>query len=117
MTRHSDNVIWDGLATIPNIINMHKMNNIINAQDKYILYPVPCPNGFTPFNEDWYINEKGCLMNARTEYHIHAEELGMNHWMCHLMQKRWFDANTFIPAYFEACRRYGITTVEMCITH
>ena len=93
------------------------MNNIINAHNKYILYPVPCPNGFAPFNEDWYISENGCLMNARAEYHIHADELEKSHWIGHLMQKRWFDANTFIPAYFEACRRYGVTSVEMCIIH
>ena len=47
-------------------------------------------------------------------YLIYAERLAEPFWILHLLSsKKWFDANTFIPAYFEACRRAGIKKVTI----
>ena len=93
------------------------MNETINASEKYQYRKFPCPEGFTTFNEDWFISEDGSIRASRAEYTIFSGELANDHWLLHLMSKRWFDANTFIPAYFEACRRRGLKVVPMRIEY
>lgn len=87
---------------------------VIDTSDKKF-YPVcvQCPESWTEFNEDWIIGMDGHLVSTRSGYDIVADELGKGHWFVHLMEKRWFDANTFLPAYFEACRRAGIKSVTI----
>lgn len=64
------------------------------------------------FNRQWWITPKGdmCALGC---YDIAAHRLKEPSWLLHLSEKRWFDANLFIPAWFEACRRAGITEVTM----
>lgn len=72
--------------------------------------------GFSQFNEDWWISPQGD-MNHVSDYCINAYRLGEDDWILHLMEKSWFDANTFLPAYFEACRRAEIKTVEIRVRY
>ena len=88
------------------------MNHVINHFEKYCFsnkYPIP--EGYEKYNEDWCLTADGDMYNVRTDYEIGSDRLNEDDWILHLMQKRWFDANTFIPAYFEACRRKGIPVV------
>ena len=63
------------------------------------------PSGYEEWNEDWAIAEDGSMI-FQNHYRIDSERLDESDWILHLMTtKNWFDANTFIPAYFEACRR------------
>ena len=64
------------------------------------------------FNEDWAISDDGDLLGLGY-YLISSHRLKEGNWLLHLMGKKWFDANTFIPAYFEACRRAGLKTVTV----
>lgn len=51
----------------------------------------------------------GGSMIFQNFYRIDSELLEESNWILHLMlTKNWFDANTFIPAYFEACKGAGI---------
>ena len=68
----------------------------------------PCPKGYEQYNEDWYLSPTGDMAYTGNLYPIYDYQLEQNDWMIHLMEKKWFDANTFIPAYFEACKRKGI---------
>ena len=63
------------------------------------------PEGFEVFNEDWLINEVGDLHYRHHYYPIDARDL-KEELIKHLMQKKWFDANTFMPAYFEGQFRW-----------
>lgn len=74
---------------------------------------IPCPQGFDKFNDDWYLNTEGCIHSTRMPYMIGAEDLDFDDWFLHLMEKRWFDANTFLPAYMEACKRSGKQIVKV----
>lgn len=65
------------------------------------------------FNEDWWIDVRGDMYQVREEYDIVADRLDEGDWIRHLMTKAWFDANTFLPAYFEACKRAGISKVTI----
>lgn len=90
---------------------------IIETKSKWSFGWPGCPNGYEQFNEDWQLSPKGdmCFHNGR--YDIEAERLKEDDWIIHLMEKAWFDANTFIPAYFEACRRAGVKKVEILTTY
>lgn len=68
------------------------------------------------FNEDWAISEDGDLLGLGY-YLISSYRLNEGNWLLHLMGKVWFDANTFIPAYFEACRRAGLKSVKVTIDY
>ena len=70
------------------------------------------PRGYAMFNEDWALSKKGD-MRGNGCYDIISERLEEGDWILHLMEKMWFDANTFLPAYFEACRRAGIKQVTI----
>ncbi len=63
--------------------------------------------------KDWNISPDGELFHNTTRYQISAQELDKKDWILHMMGKRWVNFNTFIPAYFEACRRAGIDTIKM----
>lgn len=73
------------------------------------------PKGYEEFNEDWYLSTRGDMINSWNGYPIYHNQLTRNDWVLHLMAKMWFDANTFIPAYFEACRRIGVKSVDMLL--
>lgn len=58
------------------------------------------------FNKDWNIDPTGNLEHAKRGYFIESARLTEEDWLLHLStSKAWFDANTFLPAYFEACKR------------
>lgn len=67
---------------------------------------------FEVFNEDWAINADGDL-TGWGYYLIDCNRLAEDNWLIHLMSKARFDANTFIPAYIEACKRANIQKVTM----
>ena len=71
------------------------------------------PEGYEPYNDDWFLSRKGDMLNRLSDYNISHDTIGHGDWLIHLMEKRWFDANTFIPAWFEACRRARVKTVRM----
>ena len=62
---------------------------------------------FKRFNEDWAINEDGDLLGWGY-YFIDCNRLNKGDWLIHLMEKKMFDANTFIPAFREACWIAGV---------
>ena len=65
---------------------------------------------------DWEITEDGDLREIHGDYTIAHDRLTENDWILHLDGRRGVDLNTFIPAYFEACRRAGIRELKI-ITH
>ena len=83
------------------------------------IYPpqYPCPIDFRYFNEDWCIGLYGDMFDRRTGYLIHHDELKKDHWYVHLRDKMWFDADTFLPAYFRACEMAGIKVVKLRIDY
>lgn len=87
-------------------------------KEKY-LYPtrIPRPKDFKDFNEDWYVGLNGDLLGKRTGYHIPHYDLERDHWFVHLKDKMWFDADTFLPAYFKACEMAGIKVVKLRIDY
>lgn len=93
------------------------MERIIDTSKKICFSRYICPAGYEVYNVDWFLSPLGDMMNAISSYQIGSDVLDRNDWVLHLSEKRWFDANTFIPAYFEACRRKGIKTVQMCISY
>lgn len=62
---------------------------------------------------DWEISPKGDLCHKKMGYNIYNNQLNQNDWILHMMEKGWCDLNTFIPAYFEACRRAGINSLKI----
>ncbi len=70
------------------------------------------PKGVKKFNKDWYLSETGDMWHV-TDYTIEKERLEEDDWILHLMTKGWFDANTFLPAYFEALKRAKINEVTI----
>jgi hypothetical protein len=72
---------------------------------------------FELYNKDWFMSEHGDMCFAYFGYFIDAHRLGEGDWFLHLMGKKWFDANTFLPAYFEACERAGIKEVKVRISY
>lgn len=69
------------------------------------------------FNDDWWLSDAGDMWNGKGCYAIYENRLAEGDWLLHLMGKVWFDANTFIPAYFDACRRVGIKKVTINIDY
>jgi len=76
-----------------------------------------CPDGYIEYNDDWFIGADGTMRNAWSGYEIDGDRLSEDDWILHCMTKRWFDANTFLPAYFEACRTIGLKVVPMRISY
>lgn len=72
--------------------------------------------GYEKFNSDWYIDKIG-NMNHVSDYPIDANRLTEDDWFLHLMEKSWFDANTFLPAYFEALRRAGYKSFNQIVKY
>lgn len=64
------------------------------------------------YNSQWWLTPSGDMCAMGT-YEIGADHLATPSWLMHLGEKSWFDANKFIPAWFEACRRAGIDEVTM----
>jgi hypothetical protein len=89
------------------------------SKTEKVLYPVriPRPNFYYDFNEDWYVGLDGDLLDRRTGYHIPCDELRKDHWFAHLKDKLWFDADTFLPAYFRACELAGLKVVKLRIDY
>lgn len=86
----------------------------IDSSTKFDFPRCSCPLcGYEEYNEDWFLSPDGDMMNCRSGYEIERDVLDHDDWILQLMDKRWFDANTFIPAYYEACRRKGIHVVQM----
>ena len=85
----------------------------MSAKDKHF-YPIsiPLPDGYTDYNEDWYVGASGSLLDKRTGYHIPSDEIDREHWFMHLSEKRWFDPVTFVIAYREAYRRANRNRLE-----
>lgn len=81
------------------------------------LYPVTQDRlvGYYDYNEDWYVRTDGQMLDKRTGYVIPPDELDREHWLIHLLDKRWFDATTFLPAYIEACRKAGLEVIHIRI--
>lgn len=76
-----------------------------------------CPSGYEEYNIDWFLTPDGDMFNAWSDYEIESDRLDEDDWILHCIGKRWFDANTFLPAYFEACRRKGLKVVQMRISY
>lgn len=65
-----------------------------------------------PFNKDWWVSPKGDMVNI-CGYPIFDYQLREDDWFLHLMEKPWFNANTFLPAYFEACHKANIKEIKI----
>lgn len=73
------------------------------------------PKGIERVNRDWAVSEGGDMRHV-CGYTICASQAEHPDWLLHLQAKRWFDANTFLPAYMEALIRAGHDRVTI-ITH
>lgn len=87
--------------------------NIIDTREKYYYSRCEIPDGYEVYNSDWLLTPKGDMKSRLSGYEIGCDVLCRDDWMLHLMEKRWFDANTFIPAYFDACKRARQKVVRM----
>lgn len=67
---------------------------------------------FEQYNSEWWLSEAGDMYGGYYSF-INADRLDEQDWLLHLMGKKWFDANTFLPAYMEACRRAGLREVKI----
>lgn len=65
--------------------------------------------------KDWTISTEGELHHGKMNYTIEASRLNEKNWILHMMEKSWVNLNTFMPAYFEACRRAGIQELPILI--
>lgn len=65
-----------------------------------------------PFNKDWWLSPTGDMVHV-CGYSIYDYQLAEDDWLLHLMEKGWFDANTFLLAYFEACHRANIKMIKI----
>lgn len=74
-------------------------------------YDTGCEN-LSRYNKDWWLSPIGDMVNV-VGYIIADYQLRDKSLFKHLYNKTWFDANTFIPAYMEACRRSGIKEFTM----
>ena len=72
---------------------------------------------YEPYNSEWLLSPKGDMKHCYVGYEIAYDILEKGDWLLHLSAKRWFDANTFIPAYFEACRRAGLRNIKMIVDY
>lgn len=72
--------------------------------------------GIERYNRDRFLSSHGDMYH-NSDYTISASQLADDDWILHLMEKYWFDANTFIPAYFEAVRRTGKKTVTIRVKY
>lgn len=93
------------------------MERVIDSCKKFCWSRCERPKGYEEYNSDWFISPDGDMMNARSCYVIGSDVLDHDDWILLLTVKRWFDANTFLPAYFEACRRKGLKVVQMRIDY
>jgi hypothetical protein len=59
----------------------------------------------------WKLNTDGSI--SFDYYSIAKNRLSEPDWIIHLMDKKWFDLNDFMPVYFEACVRAKIFKVEI----
>lgn len=87
------------------------MNEIDFTQKFAFDFIYKAPEGYEEFNTDWFLSPSGDMICRRGGYKIDHTCLALTNWAEHLMEKRWFDANTFLPAYFAACRRAGVNGV------
>lgn len=87
------------------------MNEIDFTQKFAFDFIYKAPEGYEEFNTDWFLSISGDMICRRGGYNIEHDILGNITWPTHLSDKRWFDANTFLPAYTEACRRAGVNQV------
>lgn len=102
------------MIVYPGTNKLNTMENVIDFAQKYAYdFKHDAPKGYEEFNLDWFISDKGDLLNRRGDYILEHCFLTMPDWILILSEKRWFDANTFIPAYYEACRRAGIKKITM----
>lgn len=98
-----------------NILKVIKPDNNYNQNYRNLVAKRPSLMvGYNKFNDDWYLSDRGD-MNHVSDYPIDADQLEDDDWILHLMEKSWFDANTFLPAYYHACRLAGVQSVEMTI--
>lgn len=65
------------------------------------------------WEKEWTVSKDGDISHKGNEYVIASFRLGAENWIGHMAEKRWVDMNTFIPAYIEACRRAGVTFVQI----
>lgn len=75
----------------------------------------PCDTGcenLSRYNKDWWLSPIGDMVHV-VGYIIPDYQLKSDWMFKHLMNKTWFDANTFLPAYMEACRRADIKKIEI----
>lgn len=75
------------------------------------------PDGYEAYNRDWCISKNGDLVNVWNGYEVGCDILGKEDLLLHLMDKRWFNVGYFIPAYFEACRRSGLNTIQVRVSY
>ena len=90
--------------------------DVIDISLKFDFPYIEEESGYEVFNEDWLITVKGDMKCRRGGYNVWYEMLKQDDIILHLMEKRWFDANTFLPAFCEACKRAGIIHMSL-LTH
>lgn len=67
-------------------------------------------------NSDWFVSVRGGMLHM-SGYYIEPERLDEEDWVLHLQEKCWFDANTFLPAYFFANTLQGRRVVSVQTTY
>lgn len=74
-------------------------------------------HGAKVVNQDWIVTQAGDILCIPHSYGIYDYALEKDDWIIHMAEKRWVNLNTFLPAYFEACRRKGLKVVQMRISY
>lgn len=65
------------------------------------------------FDKDWLVEEDGSMYHRKQDYEICAIDLKNEDWISHLLEKEWCDMNTFIPAYFYALSKVGVSGLNI----
>lgn len=67
------------------------------------------------FDKDWLVEEDGSMYHRKQGYEICAKDLKNDDWISHLLEKGWCDMNTFLPAYFYALSKVGVSDLSIKI--
>ena len=100
-----------------------RKNNMNTSLERRVIVPhtkhtrIKAPDDYYWFNRDWALSADGDMIQVEEDYIIDHERLEESDWFLHLMEKGWFDANTFLPAYLEACVRAGLKMATILTTY
>ena len=64
----------------------------------------------------WEVLPNGDMIEAITDFYIHAERLSENDWIRQAIALQW-NLQDFIPAWYHAIRLTGLTKIELFVDY